>query len=106
MSVPNDLELLIGKSSRYGPEEFLNACTRISYKQPVSQILHNLDSGLGQEFVRDCQHMDQQGLPEFPEFQLCQGSRGSRGSQSSDTTTASDKGKSKDSMKIDSLLNT
>lgn len=106
MSLPNDLEQLIGDSSQYGPEDFLDACNRISYQQPISQILPNPQSDLGEEFVRDCQQIDQHGLPESPEFQPSQGSRVSRGSQSSDVTTSSNKGKGKDSMKIDSLLNT
>lgn len=106
VSVPNDLERLIGSSSRYGNEEFLNACTRISYQQPMSQILPSLDKGLGQDFVRECQHLDQQqALPDSPKFQPSQESPASRESYSSDGTTASNKGKAKDSMKIDSLLN-
>lgn len=105
VSVPKALERLIGNTSRYGLEEFLDACTRVSYQQPFGQILPNLDLSLGEEFVRDCQQIDQQHLPESSEFQPFQRSRGSQGSQSSDVTTASTKGKAKDSMNIDSLLN-
>lgn len=106
VTVPNDLERLIGDSSRNGPEEFLDACTRISYQQPTSHILLSLDSGVSQEFVRECQQIDQQYPPESSEFQSSQTSWVSRESQSSDVTTASNKGKAKGLMKIDSLLNT
>lgn len=74
--VPDDLEKLIGPSSQYGPEEMLNACTRITYRPPMSQILSNMEPRLGQGFVRELKRMNE----------------------------ISDNGKP-DSMKIDSLLN-
>ncbi len=53
--VPDDLVELVGHTSEYDPEDFLDACTRTTYKQPISQIIPNLHYDLGDEFVRDCQ---------------------------------------------------
>ena len=98
MPVPDDLESLIGNSSRYGPEDFLNTCTRASYRQPIKQLLPNLDPGLGIEFVQEYQRMEEEGL--FPVFQASEGSQASRKSLSHST----DDGK-QGLMRIDSLLN-
>lgn len=68
--IPDDLVEAMGPSSECGPEHLLDACTRPTYKQPLKQILPNLDQNLGVDFV-----------------QLCEGAA------------------RKNSMKIDSLLN-
>ena len=51
VSISDELEGIIGASARIGPEELLEACTRESYVQPVLQIVPNMETGLGQDFM-------------------------------------------------------
>ena len=51
--VSDDIEQLLGTSSRLDPEDLLNACTRPTYKQPMALILPNMEKGLGQDFVNE-----------------------------------------------------
>lgn len=51
VSVSDELEGIIGASARLGPEELLEACTRESYVQPVLQIVPNMETRLGQDFM-------------------------------------------------------
>ena len=53
--VPDDLVEAMGASSEFEPEHLLDACTRPTYKQPLNQILPNLDQNLGVEFVQLCE---------------------------------------------------
>lgn len=55
--IANELERMIGVSGRMGPEELLDACTRPTYKQPISQILPNMEAELGQEFMNGWQRI-------------------------------------------------
>lgn len=65
--LPDELERMCGPSSKYGPEELLNACTRPSYQQPIVQLLPNLDKGLAQDFMDEwqklCEERPQQNRP-------------------------------------------
>lgn len=53
--IPDDLPEAIHASSECEPEILLNASTRLTYKQPLKQILPNLDQNLGVDFVQLCQ---------------------------------------------------
>lgn len=57
----DDLEELANSFSHYGPEEMLEACTRITYQQPSSQILSNLASGIARDFSHIRMHMADEG---------------------------------------------
>ena len=67
ISLPDELERLCGPSSRYGPEELLDACTRPSYQQPIIQLLPNLEPQLAQDFMDEwqklCDERPQQNQP-------------------------------------------
>lgn len=49
--VPDDFERLIAPSSQCGPEEMLEAVTRLSYRIPISQLLPNMRPTLAEDFV-------------------------------------------------------
>ena len=87
VSIPDELERLCGPSSRYGPEELLDACTRPSYQQPTAQLLPNMNSGLAHDFMDDWQKLCEERPPQDRPTEL------------------SEPGK-EFSMQIDSLLNT
>ena len=53
--IPDDLIEAIRASSECEPEHLLDACTRPTYKQPLKQILPNLDKNLGVDFVQLCE---------------------------------------------------
>jgi len=55
--VPDELERLIGPSARISPEELLDAFTRPTYKQPITQLISNMDSHLATEFITSWQHL-------------------------------------------------
>ena len=56
--VSNELERMIGSSQQMGPEALLDACTRSTYKQPITQIKPNMEADLGQDFVNGWQHLN------------------------------------------------
>lgn len=60
----DDISHLTEPLSQYGPEELLEACTRISYKQPVTQLLPNMGPEIAQEFTHIRQHMPDGLVPE------------------------------------------
>ncbi len=71
VSIPDELERLCRPSSKYGPDELLNACTRPTYQQPINQLLPNLDPGLAQDFMDEWQKLYEERPPqdkpaEFP----------------------------------------
>ena len=71
MLIPDELERLCGPSSKYGPDELLDACTRSSYQQPITQLLPNLDPGLAQDFMDEWQKLcedrpQQDRVMDFP----------------------------------------
>lgn len=55
--IPDDLVEDIRASSECEPEHLLDACTRPTYKQPLKQILPNLDQNLGVDFVQLCEEV-------------------------------------------------
>lgn len=57
ISVPNELERMMGISAHLGLEELLEACERPTYRQPMSQILPNMAAGIGQDFMDGRQRM-------------------------------------------------
>lgn len=56
--VPNEIEQIMGPAASLGPEDLLEACTRATYRQPISQILHNMDVNLGEEFIEGWHHLE------------------------------------------------
>lgn len=59
-----DMTRLAETLSQYGPEDMLEACTRISYRQPSSQILLNLRTGIARDFSYIRTHMADGQPPE------------------------------------------
>ena len=57
VTISNELESQIDAASHIGPEEMLDACTRPSYRQPISQLLLGMDSDMGQEFANGLQEI-------------------------------------------------
>lgn len=55
ISLPNDLENLVGSPHMYQLEDILNVCTRSSYTPPIAQILQNLVPSLAQDFMDEWQ---------------------------------------------------
>ena len=55
ISIPDELERLCGPSSKYGPEELLDACTRSSYQQPIAHLLPNIGPRVAQDFMDEWQ---------------------------------------------------
>ena len=79
--VPDELEYMMGVSARIGPEELLDACTRSTYKQPVTQFLPNIEAGLGQDFMNEWQRLTEgtsAGLPPGGESGSGSSGRGER----------------------------
>ena len=64
--IPNELERMIGVSARIGPEELLDACTRPTYRQPIAQILPNVEADLGQDFINGWQRIAEDRSVELP----------------------------------------
>ena len=51
--IPEDLENIMGSGVEYTTEDFLNACTRLSYKQPVENIILNMDRHITIDFAHE-----------------------------------------------------
>lgn len=64
--VPKELERMIGVSARIGPEELLDACVRPTYRQPIAQLLPNMEVGLGQDFMNGWQGIVESRSVEQP----------------------------------------
>lgn len=61
ISIPDDVEAMVTQSDHLGPEELLDACTRATYKQPISQLLPQVQANAGQEFVTRWQQLFSHG---------------------------------------------
>lgn len=61
ISISDDLERRLEASVRLDPDELLDACTRLTYKQPISQILINTETGLTQSFVDRWKEVTEEG---------------------------------------------
>ena len=57
ISVPNELERMMGMSAHLGPEELLDACERPTYRQPMAHFFHIMEEVLGQDFMIGRQRM-------------------------------------------------
>ena len=53
--LPSDLQSFIPEKSAYELEELLNACTRPTYRIPVSQLLPSLKPSLAEDFLEEWQ---------------------------------------------------
>jgi len=49
-ALPNNIEELMGGRTRYGPEEMLDTCERVTYTQPVDMLLDRLDQSTTEDF--------------------------------------------------------
>ena len=57
LTMPDDLKHMIHQCSKYSPEDLLIACTRVTFKQPITQILPMLDASLVEDFPEVWQKM-------------------------------------------------
>lgn len=89
ITISNSLEREVGAAARIGPEELLDACTRASYRQPIAQMLPNMEDQLGQRFM--------DGLQAFSE-------RSSASQVTSQRPSPESIGRQK-RMEVESLLN-
>ena len=48
--LPENIDQMIGLQGHYGMDDFLDACTRLDYKQPVDQSVRHVDSSIGDEW--------------------------------------------------------
>ena len=53
IALPDDLAKLVGPPSTYQIDGLLSACTRMTYRAPIAQILPSLKPSLAQDFVDD-----------------------------------------------------
>lgn len=51
IALPDDLAELIGPPSTYQIDELLSACTRMTYRAPIAQMLPSMKPTLAQDFV-------------------------------------------------------
>lgn len=63
LPVSEELERLIGASARISPEGLLDAFTRPTYRQPITQIRPNMDANLATDFITSWQHVFSEGQP-------------------------------------------
>lgn len=56
LSIPKEFESLIDKLGEYDSDELLDTCTRLTYRQPIAQILLNMQDNTAQEFIARWQH--------------------------------------------------
>ena len=64
ISISDELERMIRVPARMAPEQLLDACTRPTYRQPIAQITHNMEEGLGQAFMDGLQRLADVSLEE------------------------------------------
>ncbi|KAI9821198.1 MAG: hypothetical protein M1827_003932 [Pycnora praestabilis] len=54
VALPDDLdELMVCPPSQYSPDDVLDACTRLSYAQPVNQVNMNFESTMADDFAEE-----------------------------------------------------
>ena len=88
--MPDNLDDLLSKE-QFGPDKLLDACTRLSYTQPIDQIVSNIDEEFAKTFAAEWRK-----FVEGP---------GDEESVSSEATRLSEKSAGERYMKIGSLLN-
>ena len=65
LQVPPELEEIARRLRDYGPGDLLDACTRPTYRQPVSQIVPNIQDDAAETFISRWERLfSQRGLPE------------------------------------------
>lgn len=64
VALSDDLTQLAKSISQFGPEDMLEACTRITYQQPSKQILSNLNPGIARDFSHIRKHTPDGHPPE------------------------------------------
>lgn len=64
--VPEKLERMIGALGRVGHEEMLDAVTRHTYRQPITQLLPDMEDGIGQGFINGWHQLSEGRSPELP----------------------------------------
>lgn len=62
--VSDELERMLRVPARTAPEQLLDACTRPTYREPIAQITHNMEAGLGQGFMDGLQRLADVSLEE------------------------------------------
>ena len=50
VEIPNELRYLVGTLNHYDMDSILDACTRLSYTQPLDQILRHIDPNIGRDW--------------------------------------------------------
>lgn len=53
LQIPDELEPIVNALAPIGPEDFLDAVARHTYKQPIAQIMPNMEAGLAQNFMHE-----------------------------------------------------
>ena len=51
ISIPDEVERRFAALVHLGPDALLDACTRPTYRQPMAQIMSNMEPGLGHSFI-------------------------------------------------------
>ena len=62
--VPDEFEQMMGSAASLGPEDLLDACSRASYRQPINQLLPNMDRNMAEGFVAGWQQLESRERPE------------------------------------------
>ena len=62
ISLPDDLERLLGSNERYQVDELLNACTRLTYRTPIDQLKPNLEPTLADDFIDEWQRASKEEM--------------------------------------------
>lgn len=91
VKLPDNLDDLMG-SEQYGPDQLLDACTRLTYAQPVDQIVANIDEDLARTFAEEWNN-------------FMRGSSDDESERSEVATALSEKSMGERYMTINSLLN-
>ena len=53
VELPADIDERIGKSVEYSLDDILDACTRLSYRQPTEQALRHMDSSIAADWATE-----------------------------------------------------
>ena len=91
VEMPDNINDLMG-SGHYGPDQLLDACTRLTYAQPVDHIVANIDEDLARTFAEEWNN-------------FIKGSSDDESERSEVATTLSENSMGERYMTIDSLLN-
>ncbi len=56
--VPDELEWTMSSAAEMGPKQFLEACTKLTYRQQISRILRSLDRNISRQFISGWRERD------------------------------------------------